>query len=381
MRTLIGTGKGASVLNLVEAGKLPADLKAEATIALNSVADRSIRDRAAKLLPLPKTAGGRPLPPFYDLVRSEGDASRGRQVFFRDGAGESSATALQACGSCHRVQGVGQWVGPDLSTIGTKYGKDELLRSILTPSSAIGYNYRGVTIATKDGRVLTGLPVEESSARLVLKTAGGERVALRPEEIEEKRFSEVSLMPEGLAESMGERDLIDLLAFMATLKQPVSIVGRFTAAGPIAEKKDMLAIDPTRPDATASSLKGAGGEEAAWRRVEANAEGVIETATLPSGDATPDRFVYLHTPVTSLSDQDARLVLDTKAPVRAWLGGQELVLPDVANDGPRTLALKLAKGTTELVLRVPAGAALVTTFVADRPVEFSPIEANASASR
>ena len=97
---------------------------------------RRLRDEAARVLPLPKTASGRPLPPFGELMRREGDPEQGRAVFFR--------TGLNSCASCHRVRGQGQWVGPDLSTIGTKYGKDELLRSILNPSAAIGYNYRAL---------------------------------------------------------------------------------------------------------------------------------------------------------------------------------------------------------------------------------------------
>ena len=71
------------------------------------------------------------------------------------------------------MQGDGQWVGPDLSTIGVKYGKDELIRSILSPSAAIGYSFRSLVVALADGRVVTGLPVEETADRLVLKTADG----------------------------------------------------------------------------------------------------------------------------------------------------------------------------------------------------------------
>jgi hypothetical protein len=98
------------IVALARAGKLSADLTTEATTVLNTHPDRRVRDEAARVLPLPKTAAGRPLPPFFDLVRREGDALRGRAVFYRAGT--------NACSSCHRVQGRGQWIGPDLSTIG-----------------------------------------------------------------------------------------------------------------------------------------------------------------------------------------------------------------------------------------------------------------------
>src|SRR5262249_12950033 len=148
--------------------KLPGDLRTDAATLLLTHSDRQVRERAASVLPIPKLAGGRPLPPFTELIRRDGDPERGRSIFFR--AGQNS------CASCHRVRGRGQWVGPDLSTIGTKYGKDELLRSILNPSAAIGYAFRSHVLALTDGRVITGLPVEDTGQRLVIKTAEGQRI-------------------------------------------------------------------------------------------------------------------------------------------------------------------------------------------------------------
>src|SRR5262249_23074042 len=147
LRGLTGLQDGSyRVIELAKAGKLPEDLKGDATTLLYASPVRGVRDAAARVLPLPKLAGGRELPPIGELIRREGDAHKGRQVFFRSGT--------NACGSCHRVQGRGQWVGPDLSTIGVKYGRDELIRSILSPSAAIGYNFRSVVLALADGRVI-----------------------------------------------------------------------------------------------------------------------------------------------------------------------------------------------------------------------------------
>src|SRR5262249_51475146 len=149
---------GSRVLELARTGKIPDDLKNDATTLLYTATERRVREAAAKVLPLPRTASGRPLPPIGDLIRRDGDAEKGRAVFFRAGT--------NSCGGCHRVQGRGQWVGPDLSTIGVKYGRDELIRSILSPSAAIGSNFRSVVAALADGRVITGLPVEETADRL-----------------------------------------------------------------------------------------------------------------------------------------------------------------------------------------------------------------------
>jgi putative membrane-bound dehydrogenase-like protein len=345
---------GPRLLALARDGKLPEVLKGEATTVLYGHPDRRVRDQATRLLPL-TSASGKPLPPIFDLIRRDGDVDRGRAVFFSAGTPQQ-AGGRQACGACHRVQGRGQWIGPDLSTIGTKYGKDELLRSILSPSAAIGYNYVTLVVALGDGQVITGLPVEDTPQRLVLKTADGRRLTIRPSDIDERATSEVSLMPEGLAQSLTEQELVDLLAYLNTLRKPVSVVGQFQATGPISD-----AVDPAKPTAGDRS----------WRRLTADAEGRVDLAPVAGVEA--GQAAYLLTPIRSPIAQEAQLVLDSRANLRAWLGGRPLTLPDPAEDGTRTVAVTIPEGTTELLLRVSGGpdTALVATIVADRSVEFA----------
>ena len=88
-------------------------------------------------------------------------------------------------------------MGPDLSTIGIKYGRDELIRSILSPSDSIGYSYRSVVAALDDGRVITGLVLDDTADKLAIKTADGQRISVDPRSVEDRRTSDVSLMPEG----------------------------------------------------------------------------------------------------------------------------------------------------------------------------------------
>jgi len=352
---------GLKLLDLAREKKLPDDLKTEATTVLHSQADRRVRDLADELLPLPASASGRPLPSIFELIRREGDAGRGEAVFFREGA--------TACGSCHRVQGRGQWVGPDLSTIGTKYGKDELLRSILNPSAAIGYNFRSLVVALADGRTITGLAIEETPERLVIKTAEGERVVIRAGEVEERRNSDVSLMPDNLAQGMSDGDLVDLLAYLGTLKQPVSIVGQYRVVGPVASS----AVDPeSRLDLDAEVSDGEG-RKSAWRRIDANAEGVADLgALLPAGSP---KVAFAAVPIASAAPQRARLVLDTPADVAVWLNGKPTRLGRPGKDGPYSAEVEIPGGASALLIRVtPAktgpAAPLVTTIVAPRAVEF-----------
>ena len=371
LRTLAQDNRGVNrLLNLFEQGQFPDDLKTEVTTTLYSYPSKAVRARAAEILPPIKTASGRELPPISDLLNAQGDPERGRLVFLK---GEANA-----CSSCHRVQGQGHWIGPDLSTIGTKYGKDELLRSILNPSAAIGYNYMTQVVALADGRVVTGLLASQTTDGLVLKTAEGRSVAVAASEIEDRKQSELSLMPEGLAQTMGEQDLVDLLAFLGTLREPVSIVGVYEAIGPVA---DIGALTTPRGVSATAPVPGPDGKPLSWRRLTANAEGQVDPSGLLGDD--PSQSVLLRTPIVSPVAQEARLVLDTSADVEAWIDGSVVSIPAASPGQAREARVRLPKGRSDLLIRLPGGPAapLVTTLVAPQPLEFSASEAAKVSSR
>ena len=332
---------GLKVIALAREGKLPEDLKTEATTLVHRDTDRRVREEAAQVLPLPKMANGRSVPPIFMLVRAEGNAEKGRQVFFRSGA--------NACASCHRVQGQGNWIGPDLSTIGAKDGKAELIQSILNPSAAIGYNFRSQVIALNDGRVVTGLLVEEAPDRLVIKTAEGQRVNVPTNAIEDRKQSEVSLMPEGLAQTMSDQDLIDLLTFLTTLRQPVSIVGKYLVAPKVVPSDAAAAFN--------------------YHPINADAEGQVSLKTIAGDDK--DRVGYLVVNPVAGETTKAKLVVDTKAKVVATLNGKPVELKS-ENGGPNSGEITLNKGENHLVLMVHGGAegGLVTTIVAPKAIDF-----------
>jgi putative membrane-bound dehydrogenase-like protein len=370
LRAIAQMPDGASrLVAMARMNQIPPALRLEAATVLRSHPDRGIREQALELFPI-SMVGGKPLPPVGELLRREGDAERGRKVFFSAGPA-LQAGGTQNCGSCHRVQGQGQWIGPDLSTIGTKYGKDELLRSILNPGAAIGYSYRSVIVATQDGRVITGLPVEDTADRLVLKTSSGERVVLGAGEIEERAVSELSLMPDGLTETMSEQDLVDLLAYLGTLRKPVSVVGVAEAAGPVAADALVELKPGRRLDTTGSIATGRDGRPVSWRRLTADAEGRLDLSAMAGADEATAAYVAV--PLVSGSPQHSRLVIDTSARVSAWLNGVEVALNRVEASTGRCADLELPSGASQLVVRVAGGpaAALVATLVSDQPVEFA----------
>ncbi len=139
-----------------------------------------------------------------------GDPVRGRALFM-DRKG-------MACVDCHRARADGGDVGPDLSDVGAKYDRAQLIESVLEPSRQIVEGYRPTVLAMSDGRVVTGLVKSESNEVLELVDAERRRLVVRKGDIEERRAAETSLMPDNLAESLAPDAFADLIAFLASLR-------------------------------------------------------------------------------------------------------------------------------------------------------------------
>ncbi|MBX6315221.1 MAG: dehydrogenase, partial [Isosphaeraceae bacterium] len=140
------------------------------------------------------------------LRKNPGDPIAGRSVF------------QKLCAQCHKIYGEGQDVGPDLTSNG-RASFEQLLSNIFDPNLVIGPGYQAMTVATTDGRVLTGLIAEDSPQRLVLKVQGGKVETIPRAEVEEAKLSPLSLMPEDLETQLTLPEWSDLFAFL-TLDRP-----------------------------------------------------------------------------------------------------------------------------------------------------------------
>ena len=125
-------------------------------------------------------------------------------------------TQAAKCLVCHKVQGKGGDVGPDLSQVGGKFDRTHLIESILDPSAQIPEGFYATTIATTAGRFLTGIVKAESAEEILLLDVEGKRVTIPVHEIN-CAVSKVSLMPMGLADGMTPAEFTDLIAFLASL--------------------------------------------------------------------------------------------------------------------------------------------------------------------
>lgn len=141
------------------------------------------------------------------LARTPGDSHRGKQMF------------AKLCGQCHKIHGEGQEVGPDITSNG-RASYDQLLSNVFDPSLVIGASYQARTVRTIDGRIVTGLLVEDSEQRIVLKVQGGKEETIVRDDVEAMKVSELSLMPEGIEKQYSPQELADLFAYITLDKPP-----------------------------------------------------------------------------------------------------------------------------------------------------------------
>ena len=122
------------------------------------------------------------------------------------------------CFTCHKVGKKGNEVGPNLSDIGGKFGKDILLDSLINPSSAISFGFETANIKTKQGKEFNGYFIDSDSDPLVIRDLAGNRTNLAKKDILSKEMMKTSIMPSVKNLALNAQEIADLTAFLATLK-------------------------------------------------------------------------------------------------------------------------------------------------------------------
>ncbi len=137
---------------------------------------------------------------------ASGDSVRGQQLF------ESN------CSSCHRVNGKGGSLGPDLSRIGAIRDRGMLTTSVRTPSASIGSSYRPVTLIDGSGQRIIGLKKSEDAFSIQVMDSSQRLRAFNKQDLQQLSEESISLMPEWGPEEISDRDLDDLLRYLGTLR-------------------------------------------------------------------------------------------------------------------------------------------------------------------
>jgi putative membrane-bound dehydrogenase-like protein len=195
----------SAMLDAIERGEVAAtDLDPARRSALREHADTAIRDRAARLLGGAPEDRARVVAEARWALELRGDTEKGRAIF------------RSQCATCHRAEGQGAEVGPDLATVAGRSPED-LLTQILDPNRGVSPVYVDYAVATADGRVLSGLIAEETATSVTLKRAEGATDVVPRAQVESIASTGRSLMPEGLEKDLGPQALADLIAFLRGL--------------------------------------------------------------------------------------------------------------------------------------------------------------------
>jgi putative heme-binding domain-containing protein len=177
------------------------DIELDRRMQLVQHRDAAIRARAKKVLDAAPGDRAKVIAAYRPALDGPASADRGLEVFRKH------------CKTCHRVAGEGTDVGPDLRTVKERT-PDQLLEQILDPNREINPAYINYTLATTDGRILTGLIAGESATSVTLKRAEGAVDTILRTNIEEMQSTGLSLMPEGLEKELTPEQMADVITLL-----------------------------------------------------------------------------------------------------------------------------------------------------------------------
>jgi putative heme-binding domain-containing protein len=203
-----------ALLGWWDRGKAPeedrSEMAAQLLLALKSSQTAEVQKRRPTLAEL---AGSRPKSEaeWRTFLAEAGDTAAGERIFFHANG--------PRCYSCHRVDGRGGKIGPDLSTIGRALNRDRLIESILTPSKEIAPMFVTWSIITRDGKARVGVVVDEGfNSTITIADAQGNLETIKRAEVEDRVALPTSLMPDNLHEQMTPREFRDLIAYLTERK-------------------------------------------------------------------------------------------------------------------------------------------------------------------
>lgn len=124
----------------------------------------------------------------------------------------------QVCGSCHKMFGEGGEMGPDL-TGSNRSDVEYILLNVIEPSAEIQDDYKMVVINTRDGRTYSGNVIGENQRQITLRVVGQDPVIINKSSIQSKDVTEVSMMPPGLFENLSEKEIVDLMGYLKTIRK------------------------------------------------------------------------------------------------------------------------------------------------------------------
>jgi putative membrane-bound dehydrogenase-like protein len=297
------------------------------------------------------------------LVQTKGNPQRGRELYLNG--------KTLACITCHRLEGVGGNVGPDLTRLWETHTVEKIMESIIEPSKEIKEGYQAYQAVTTRGQVISGLKISQTADEVVLRDANAKDVRLATKDIEELTASKVSLMPDNVISQLTYDQFIDLVAFLKDRKAQESLRGLaldFHVVGPFGP--DLKAAYPPegKADPLVTYAGAKPGEVLKWQPAQAEPSGLLNLRAAFNRDGAS---AYALTYVYSPKEQKAEMLLGCAGAARVWVGGQlvqESKEPRPAQPDQYRVAVALKAGWTPVLAKVVSdkqGQGLYLRFAGD----------------
>ena len=181
------------------------DLDAGIRQLLITHSDQAIQARAKELMPTANVDRLRTVQKYQAALDLEGNKQRGKQVF------------QQVCITCHRLDGIGYEIGPNLASV-TDRNPASLLSGILDPNAVVEGKFRSFLAAMKDGRAILGIIITETSTSITMKDLANQEHVILRSELDSLTNTGKSLMPDGLETTLTQQNMADLIAYVAEAK-------------------------------------------------------------------------------------------------------------------------------------------------------------------
>ena len=144
----------------------------------------------------------------FDVTLKGGDSDRGRRIFYRNNSAQ--------CIRCHRIQGNGGEVGPELTHIASAISREEILTSLIDPSARIAPGYGTVEVILKDDVKVIGILEKVSNTSITLNPPSGEPLEIKLKDIKERKNYPSGMF--SMKDVISKEEIRDLVAYLAELK-------------------------------------------------------------------------------------------------------------------------------------------------------------------
>jgi putative heme-binding domain-containing protein len=155
----------------------------------------------------PVDRDNKPIPAPAELAKQTGDAAKG------------AASFAPLCGICHQVNGAGIDFGPNLSDIGTRKTKEQIIESIIDPNKVIEPGFEAVMIKLESDETAMGMIAAETDSEVTVKAMGGAKTTFKKADIVSRTKQPMSMMPAGLNRALSTEELLNVVEYLAAQKK------------------------------------------------------------------------------------------------------------------------------------------------------------------